>query len=47
MSDSREQWGAIEGEQEGGSGAFGAPKGEKFPTCPAFGGKRVTAGASE
>ena len=33
MSDSREQWGPIEGEQEGESGAFRAPKGEKFPTC--------------
>jgi len=33
MSDSREQWGPIGGEQEGESGAFRAPKGEKFPTC--------------
>ena len=33
MSDSWEQWGPIEGEQEGESGAFRAPKGEEFPTC--------------
>ena len=32
MSDSREQWGSIGDEQEGESGAFRAPKGEKFPT---------------
>ena len=32
MTDSREQWGPIEGEQEGESGAFRAPKGEEFPT---------------
>jgi hypothetical protein len=40
-------WGPIGEEQEGESGALRAPKGEKFPTCPAFGGNRVTAGASE
>ena len=33
MSDSWEQWGPIEDEQEGESGAFRAPKGEEFPTC--------------
>jgi len=32
MSDSREQWGPIGDESEGESGAFRAPKGEKFPT---------------
>jgi len=45
MSDSREQWGPIEGEQEGESGAFRAPKGQEFPTCESREGHRVSLGA--
>jgi len=33
MSDSREKWGPIAGEQGGESGAFRAPKGQVFPAC--------------
>ena len=45
MSDSWEQGGPIEGEQEGESGAFRAPKGEEFPTCEPRMGHCVSVGA--
>ena len=45
MSDLRKQWGPIEAKQEGESPAFGAGKGQEFPTCEARRGHCESIGA--